>query len=188
MKTILTVTAVLALLGSAGRADDTNNSTASAASAPVNTNATEAAKGDVVTPALHDAGYADGRFAAGLVIGEPTGISLKYWLTDKLAVDGALGWSFYRETDFHIQSDLLWHRFDMFHVSGGELPFYLGVGARVKFRERADDLVGIRVPVGVSYLFNDVPVDVFFEVAPIIDVSPSVRGGFTVGVGARYRF
>jgi hypothetical protein len=40
----------------------------------------------------------------------------------------------------------------------------------------------------VAYTFRDAPVDVFGEVAPVIDVSPSTEGDFTAGVGARYWF
>lgn len=210
MKTILTTIAVLALLGFSVRAQENQDSTKNPSADPAASNpaaspltladnnaqpaaspagATPAgAEAATTSPALERAGYADGRFEAGLVLGEPTGASLKYWLDRRLAIDGAIGWSFYRGSDFHIHADLLWHRYDVFHVSEGELPLYFGVGARVKFRDNADDLVGIRVPIGVSYLFQDVPVDVFLEVAPIIDVAPSLRGSFTVGVGARYRF
>jgi hypothetical protein len=132
--------------------------------------------------------YRGGRFGAGLILGEPTGASLKYWLNDTLAVDGAIGWSFHRETDLHLHSDVLWHKFDLISVPEGRMPLYFGVGARVKFRDNDDDQVGIRVPVGVSYIFEKVPVDIFLEVAPVIDFTPSVRGGFTAGIGARYWF
>lgn len=210
MRTILTTIAILALFGITGRAQENQNLTTNAPVAPTTSAADEqtvtladnnapattdsnptvstSANATATTPELERAGHADGRFEAGLVLGEPTGASLKYWLDRKVAIDGAVGWSFYRGSDFHLHSDFLWHRFDVFHVSEGELPLYFGVGARVKFRDNADDLVGIRIPVGVSYLFQDVPVDIFFEVAPIIDVAPSLRGSFTVGVGARYRF
>jgi len=33
-----------------------------------------------------------------------------------------------------------------------------------------------------------VPVDIFVEVGPVIDFTPSVRGGVTGGIGARYWF
>ena len=128
------------------------------------------------------------RFGAGLLLGEPTGASLKYFLTDKTAIDGAIGWSFHRETDLHLHGDFLWHKHDLFSVSEGQLSLYYGVGARVKFRDRADDQVGVRVPVGVSYLFERVPVDVFAEVAPVLDFTPSARGGFTAGIGVRWWF
>ena len=41
-----------------------------------------------------------GRFGAGIIIGEPTGASLKYWLNDTMAVDGAFGWSFHDDSGF----------------------------------------------------------------------------------------
>src|SRR5258708_39192418 len=34
-----------------------------------------------------------GRFGVGAIFGEPTGVSVKYWLSDKHAIDGALAWS-----------------------------------------------------------------------------------------------
>lgn len=130
----------------------------------------------------------DRRFGAGLIVGEPTGVSLKYFLTDKTAIDGAIGWGFHHENDLHLHSDFLWHMHDFHSVPEGQLSLYFGVGARVKLRNNGEDRVGVRVPVGVSYLLENVPVDVFLEVAPILDFTPSVRGGFTAGIGARYWF
>lgn len=131
----------------------------------------------------------DRRFGAGLIIGEPTGASLKYYLSEKTAIDGAIGWGFHHETDLHLHGDYLWHFNDLFpSVSEGHLSLYVGVGARVKFRDNDDDRVGIRVPVGLSYMLENVPVDGFVEVAPVIDFTPSTRGGFTAGIGARFWF
>jgi hypothetical protein len=129
-----------------------------------------------------------GRFGTGLILGEPTGVSLKYFLSDTIAIDGAAGWSFRDETDLSLHSDILWHKFDLVSLDKGQLPFYIGVGARVKFRENAEDEIGIRVPIGVSYIFDDLPLDVFFEVAPIVNFTPSTQGGFTTGIGARWWF
>jgi hypothetical protein len=133
-----------------------------------------------------------GRFGAGITLGEPIGASLKYWLCDTLAVDGAIGASFNHSGDhdssFYLHSDLLWHNFDVFNVSKGRLPVYFGVGGLVRFRDNEDNQVGIRIPVGVSYMFEDVPLDVFVEIAPAIDVAPGVRGEVTGGVGVRFWF
>jgi len=39
------------------------------------------------------------RLGVGVIVGEPTGASVKYWLNDTLAVDGAAGWSLHDHTD-----------------------------------------------------------------------------------------
>jgi hypothetical protein len=51
-----------------------------------------------------------------------------------------------------------------------------------------EDQFGIRVPVGVSYLFDNAPVDIFAEVGPALDLTPSVRGEVTGGIGIRIWF
>ncbi len=128
------------------------------------------------------------RLGIGLILGEPTGLSAKYFFTDQFALDGAVGWSFHRETDLHLHADALWHTHDLFDISAGRGSLYYGVGGRVKFRHRTEDRVGVRAPVGVSFKFDRAPVDLFVEVAPVQDVAPSTRGSFTAGVGARFWF
>jgi len=122
------------------------------------------------------------------MLGEPTGASLKYFFTDTFAIDGGIGWSFHHEDDLHLHSDALWHVHDLFDTSGGQLSLYFGVGGRVKFRDNAEDRLGLRIPVGVSYKFDRAPVDLFVEVAPIIDFTPDTEGSFSAAIGARYWF
>src|SRR5882724_467529 len=129
------------------------------------------------------------RFGAGLIIGEPTGASLKYWLNDLVAVDGAFGWSAHDHSTLYMHADVLWHKFDLFDVPQGKLPLYFGVGGLVRFRDDGrDDNVGIRVPVGVSYMFDNLPLDVFAEIGPALDVAPDLHGEITGGVGIRFWF
>ena len=47
---------------------------------------------------------------------------------------------------------------------------------------------GIRVPLGVTYLFEEAPFDVFFELVPVLDLSPDVDLDINVAVGLRYYF
>jgi hypothetical protein len=129
-----------------------------------------------------------GRFGVGVIFGEPTGVALKYFLNDTIAVDGGVGWAFHHHTDWHLHGDILWHNFDLIPVPEGKLPLYFGVGARFKVEDRDDDRFGIRVPVGVSYIFERLPMDVFAEIAPVLDLAPSTRGGLTAGVGIRWWF
>ena len=180
MKKPLIAIAVSALLGMSVRADDTTSATNFNSSLP----------GAHLYSNRTDYSYDNsGRFGAGVIFGEPTGLSLKYWLSDALAIDGAAGWSAADHTDFYLHSDVLWHNFDLIPVSHGRLPFYFGVGGLLRFRDdNQDNQVGIRVPVGLSYMFDRAPVDIFVEVAPAIDLAPSVRGDITGGIGIRYWF
>ena len=130
-----------------------------------------------------------GNLGVGVIIGEPTGMSLKYWLNETMAVDGAFGWSTEDDSVFYMHGDLLWHNFDLIPVSRGRLPVYFGVGGLVRFRDNGNDnQVGIRVPIGLSYMFDDLPLDIFAEIGPAIDVEPDVRGEITGGIGVRYWF
>lgn len=124
----------------------------------------------------------------GVIVGEPTGLSLKFWQSRTSAIDIAGAWSFANETAFHLHGDLLLHKFDLIRVDKGQLPFYFGVGARVKFTDN-DTLVGIRIPLGLDYLFGGgTPLDIFFEVVPIVDVAPSTDASLNGSLGLRYWF
>ncbi|MBI3766102.1 MAG: hypothetical protein HY277_06330, partial [Ignavibacteriales bacterium] len=43
----------------------------------------------------------DRGFGIGILIGEPTGVSVKGWLNATNAIDAGVAWSFVRETSFH---------------------------------------------------------------------------------------
>lgn len=126
--------------------------------------------------------------SAGVMVGEPTGPTVKYFVTDTIAVDAAAGWSPYRHSDAEMHADILLHDFDLLPVDQGKLPVYLGAGALIRFRHDADDQAGIRLPIGISYMFQNIPVDVFAEVGPAIIFTPYVQGEIVGGIGARYRF
>jgi hypothetical protein len=127
-------------------------------------------------------------FGAGLILGEPVGASLKYHFNERMAVDGALGWSWRGQDNFHLHADFLYHWPELIPVGDGQLPVYVGGGFRWKLIDRDDDRFGLRIPAGIAYVFERIPVDVFCEAAPILDVTPKTRWEFTFGVGARYWF
>lgn len=129
-----------------------------------------------------------GHIGLGLMVGEPSGLNVKYWLNNTLALDAAAGGSFRDDANFYVHGDLLVHKFDLIPVPQGQMPVYIGGGVFARFRDKRDNQVGIRVPVGVSYMFEQVPVDIFMEVAPGMDLAPSARADFTGGAGVRFWF
>ena len=122
----------------------------------------------------------------GLIVGEPTGISFKYWTGSTTAVDAALAWSFIDEGAFHIHGDYIFHNFTLITIPEGKLPFYYGIGARIKTAN--DTKLGVRVPLGLAYLFNSAPIDIFLEIVPILDLTPKTDFAINAALGTRYYF
>ena len=122
----------------------------------------------------------------GIIVGEPTGFSFKYWTSSTTAFDAALAWSFIDEGAFHIHADYIIHSFNLIRVPEGKLPFYYGIGARLK--TSGDTRLGVRVPLGLAYLFQNAPVDIFLEVVPILDLTPKTDFKINAALGARYFF
>jgi hypothetical protein len=123
----------------------------------------------------------------GVVLGEPTGLSAKYWLSNVNALDFGAAWSFEGDGQFHFHCDYLFHNYDAFHVTEGSLPIYFGIGGRVRF-DKDDNRLGLRLVVGIEYLFEQYPMSLFFEVAPIVDVAPETEAAVNGGIGIRYVF
>lgn len=122
----------------------------------------------------------------GFMIGEPTGLSLKSWTGGNNAFDLGLAWSFGRYDAINIHADYLWHQYDLFEeVDKGTLPVYYGIGGRVVLAEN-DALIGARLPVGINYLFEDSPVGLFLEIAPIVNVAPSTDFDLDGSLGVRF--
>ena len=137
-----------------------------------------------------------GIFGAGLIVGEPTGVSVKYYLGNDTAIDGAIGAAFLGG-GIQVHGDFLWHPFILERADGFVLPFYFGVGLRVLNHDGdgADDdhvRIGARVPVGILFDFTEIPLDVFAEIAGVADYRS--RGDSTFGLdinggaGVRYYF
>jgi hypothetical protein len=79
----------------------------------------------------------------------------------------------------------------VFRVSSGKLPLYVGVGGRLKIKNNKgndDNRFGIRVPLGIVYMLESAPVDVFLEIAPILDLTPKTDVSVNGGLGFRYFF
>ncbi len=131
-------------------------------------------------------------FGLGLIVGEPTGLSAKVWQSQHTAFDFAAAWSFADNSAFHLHGDFLVHKFNLIRVEKGQLPFYYGIGLRVKLasQENKDETsLGLRIPLGLDYLFApDTPLDIFLEIVPILDLAPSTDVTLNASLGIRYWF
>ena len=139
-------------------------------------------------------------FGIGIIIGEPTGLSAKKWISKTTAIDAAAAWSFTDFNSFQLHVDYLWHNYDLIKTKElpGQLSVYYGIGGRIKLKsgnggngkdnKDEDTRLGVRVPVGLSYTLKENPVELFAEVVPLLDVVPETKLGIGLGIGARYYF
>lgn len=145
------------------------------------------------TPALH--AEAPGGLGLGAMVGEPTGLTAKWWLDSDAAIDVGAAWALSDDDEFQLHVDYLVHRHDWVSIPDlqAHTPVYFGVGARVKFEEGDrgkddDDVVGIRFPVGIALRPYDSPLEFFAELVPIVDVAPDSDFDLNAAVGGRYYF
>jgi hypothetical protein len=117
----------------------------------------------------------------GIILGEPTGISLKAWQSDVTAFDAGIAWSFGDNGSLHLHGDYLRHNW--LDVESGSLALYYGLGARLQLAD--DPRLGARIPVGLQYNIPDTRLTTFFEVAPLLDLVPETE--FDVNGGIRLR-
>ncbi|MHB8336775.1 MAG: hypothetical protein ACYDEE_05100 [Ignavibacteriaceae bacterium] len=130
-------------------------------------------------------------FGLGVMFGEPTGISAKLWTSNNNAFDFGLGWSsFNNENDsrnsVNLHMDYLWHSFNV--ISSTErFPLYYGFGGRFTSGGNESSFA-IRGVFGIAWLPRNTPIDIFFELAPTFELTPS--SGFTIdpALGIRYFF
>ena len=127
----------------------------------------------------------DRGFGLGVMLGEPTGINGKLWTSSVNAFDGGLAWSFRGDGFFHIHADYLWH-FPHTIQSTERFVLYTGVGARLG--TGSDNVFGVRIPVGIEWWPKDTPLDVFLELAPIVNLAPATDFDMDGFVGIRFFF
>ena len=142
----------------------------------------------VMVAAAGSAGAQVSHFGLGIIVGEPTGVDAKWFLNETNAIEGALAWSLSNDNNFHIQVDYLYHQYDWIKAKKGRLPVYFGLGGRIEFRQNQDDLIGLRIPVGIAYEFADAPFDLFGEIVPLLDLFPDTDFSLEGAIGARFWF
>jgi hypothetical protein len=147
------------------------------------------------------------RFGLGFMLGNPTGLSAKYWLSNINALDFGLGFYGYgwgwrgcnNNNDacwgngfqvITIHGDYLWQ--SNLVKGSAQLDWHLGAGGRVEFwgdRYGGGVGVGVRAPIGIDLMFtNPGFLELFFELAPALYFAPVAGFGFEGALGVRLYF
>lgn len=140
-----------------------------------------------------------GSLGFGLILGEPTGLTLKGSLGGDNSWDAGLGASWFGRLRIH--GDYLWSanvfnssKAGMYFGVGGAIGFGRGGGVLYRGRGgewyyRNDDegvALGARGVVGLNFMPFSSPVELFMELAPIIGLIPNTGVGWDGAAGIRY--
>ena len=132
----------------------------------------------------------EGDLDVGVILDDPVQLSVKKWLDGTTAIDGA----FQVESagngggdDFVLHVDYLKHDFSVFKIKQGRIPVHYGVG--IKYEDKNETTTSLRLPIGVSFHFANVPVSVFYEYALLYDLtSDNSSLESETAFGVRYTF
>lgn len=137
-------------------------------------------------------------FGFGLVLGEPTGLTIKYWLNKENALTASLGASYFGAP--RIGVDYLWH-FDVFKsnivkmYAGPGLVLGIGEGRGFWYKEkhgkfyfRSDGETGIafRGVFGLNIVPRNTPLEIFLELGPLVGISPTSGSAIDAALGIRF--
>lgn len=132
------------------------------------------------------------RWGVGLRAGSPSGLTAKYWFDNENALDMAVGaYGYYAGSAYsglNVHADYLWHRYGVFgdftSKSYRLMPLYFGIGGMFS----SPGVAGVRTVAGITWLFDENPFDLFFDLAPTLVVAPAMGFGIDAGLGGRFYF
>lgn len=137
-----------------------------------------------------------GTLGVGIIVGEPTGICAKIYLSQDRALQVAAGSAFI-SNGLQLHADYVFHPWILQDRDSFVLPVYLGPGFRVIDYSGGSNgashfAAGLRGVIGLLFDFKSVPLDAFIEIAGILEYDFKSGNGagaaLNFGGGMRYYF
>jgi hypothetical protein len=153
--------------------------------------------------------HAQNGFSLGLVLGDPTGVTLRGGLGERHAIQAHFGFSPFPGDAVVAMVDWTYDAWDFLrHNTKASLLFYFGAGGKAEwftgtyyayeydhhhsFPDKSHFGLGVRGLVGLRASFRKAPFDLFFELAPVgvilVVPNPGAYYDVDLAIGARYRF
>jgi hypothetical protein len=135
----------------------------------------------------------------GISIGNPLGATLKYWTSSNTALVGSIGADYFGSP--RVNLDYHFH-FNAFNSS--VVKMYAGPGLAVGFgsgrsylwykkgkdyyfiRDEGETGIGARVLFGLNVIPRNSPIEMYFELGPLIGIAPAFGASFDVAIGIRF--
>lgn len=119
----------------------------------------------------------------GVGIGTNSGASIKKWINEKIALEGFLS---IIENYKALYLDILWHNYESIPPGDltGKLPLTYGAGFQITSNQK--NKTGIRLNIGIDYLFKEIPFDFFSTLSPTLIITEKIKLQLNVSLGLRY--
>ncbi|MGM0432079.1 MAG: hypothetical protein ACQEQU_05140 [Spirochaetota bacterium] len=128
-----------------------------------------------------------GDISVGLALGQPSGLTGKFMMDDKLSTNVLTAFRFGSSTTSGAMLVRAAVSFDVADVAIENADFYPYVGGGIDVMMGDTFGLGVVAPLGISYYFDDPPIEVYAEVVPGLSFTsgtdPFYVGG---GIGGRY--
>ncbi|MFO8062783.1 MAG: hypothetical protein R6U31_07655 [bacterium] len=138
--------------------------------------------------------YAEYTTGAGIYAGVPTGLRLKTNLNNSNSLAATFA--------YDLPGSMMYASLDYFYNfryyardADSEVPFfiYAGPGFRVKTNDAnvnsSNDVhAGVKFNIGAGFMFSEIPIELFLEVSPILDIIPATDFDMNAGVGFIFYF
>lgn len=138
-------------------------------------------------------------FAVGLIVGAPTGLSVRQDLDPASALQAAL-WLDLNEKSVGVQADYIVRLLSLFPLDPkyGKVHPYYGGGVRLDLGNRDTGFAGpfdeadegglsLRLPVGARYDMPYLPFEFFAEVSPLLHLLPETVVDAGLALGLRFQ-
>ncbi len=128
--------------------------------------------------------FANKDLGVGFILGHPTGVTARKWVEDARSIDAAMGWSFGRDPNLLIQGAYVFHFKDALYFNDQHpLDAYVGAGGMIDFDDEIE--LTARLPLGLSYYFNNREAEGFAEFTPVLQLVPKTDFGAQLAFGMR---
>lgn len=137
-------------------------------------------------------------FGFGLILGEPSGGTVKLWLNKVNALTANIGASYFGSP--RIGVDYLWH-FNAFNsrivnlyagpgvalgIGSGKGFWYKENNGKFYVRESGETGVAVRAMLGLNIVPSNTPIEIFVELGPLIGITPDFGSAFDAAIGIRF--
>lgn len=118
-----------------------------------------------------------GNLGLGVEAGTTTGINARYWPNAKRSLHLSAAWGSTPQNYMILQGSYVFYLDNVFpwKTGDGRLPLYFGLGLHTRISQETE--VGLRAPIGLSYILPITPLEMFVEVSPTVTLTPSLAFG-----------